>query len=74
MEGLLLHPGVGIPSGKRFFGAREVQMFGKLEQSGSGSEQSVFLFLRSPEDVVWGSRGMIVINGDAGIRRLDIDG
>ena len=43
-----------------------------LEQS--GSEQSVFLFLRNPEDVVWGSRGMIVINGDAGIRRLDIDG
>ena len=74
MEGLLLHPGVGIPSGKRFFGAREVQMFGKSEQSGSGSEQSVFLFLRNPEDVVWGSRGMIVINGDAGIRRLDIDG
>ena len=72
MEGLLLHPGVGIPSGKRFFGATEVQMFGKLEQS--GSEQSVFLFLRNPEDVVWGSRGMIVINGDAGIRRLDIDG
>ena len=66
--------GVGIPSGKRFFGAREVQMFGKLEQSRSGSEQSVFLFLRNPEDVVWGSRGMIVINGDAGIRRLDIDG
>ena len=49
-------------------------MFGKLEQSGSGSDQSVFLFLRNPEDVVWGSRGMIVINGDAGIRRLDIDG